>query len=95
MVYASTTACTTTSYLYVVGLTTGGQMPSGNFASGETVWAGKVISNALAADPVVVEMPAGEMRGLTHASTTNVISTRLPITSTGNVRRITWRKVLR
>ncbi len=91
----STTACTTTSYLYVVGLATGGQMPSANFASGEVVWAGKVISNALAAEPVVVEMPGGEMRGLTHASTTSVISTRLPINATGNVRRITWRKILR
>jgi hypothetical protein len=35
------------------------------------------------------------MRGLTHASTTSVISTRLPLTATGNVRRITWRKILR
>jgi type IV pilus assembly protein PilY1 len=91
----STTACSSQSYLYAVDLATGGQLPSGSFAPGESPWSGKSLGQSLASRPVIVVLPTGGVQSITHKSDTSLSSQRLPVQLGGKVRKVGWKEIFR
>jgi type IV pilus assembly protein PilY1 len=91
----SSAACSSQSFLYAVDLASGGQLPPGAFAAGETAWSGRSLGNTLASRPVVVVLPSGQVQSITHKSDTTLTSSRLPIALGGKVRRVGWKEIFR
>ena len=91
----SPTACNAKSYIYVVDAAHGGQLPNGGFLAGETPWSGKQLGATFAAQPVIALLASGMVEALTHGSDNSLAVTRLPLSGTSKVKRITWKDVLR
>ncbi len=91
----SPTACNAKSYIYVVDAAHGGQLPSSGFLAGETPWSGKQLGATFAAQPVIALLASGMVEALTHGSDNSLAVTRLPLSGTSKVKRITWKDVLR
>jgi type IV pilus assembly protein PilY1 len=91
----SPVACSSGSYLYAVNVATGGQLPSSNFAPGETAWTGKYVAQSLATRPVVVVLPSGQINSLIRAGDGSIVSDRLPLAWNRQVRKAGWKEILR
>ncbi len=91
----SPVACTAKSFLYAVDATNGGQMSSLGFQAGETVWAGRQIANVLANQPVLALLSNGKLMALTHAADASLISTRIPVSTSGELKTVAWKEVVR
>ncbi len=91
----SPTACNAKSYIYVVDVTHGGQLASAGFLPGETPWTGKELGSTFSEQPVIALLPNGTLEALTHGSDNSLSVTRLPISFSTKLKRITWKEVLR
>lgn len=91
----SAEACSSSSFLYVVGQDSGGQMPNSYFRQGEIPWSGMSLGTNMANRPVVVVTPTGAVHGLTHKSDNTIAGTKLPTGGSGKVKRAAWKEVLR
>ena len=91
----SPVACSSGSYLYAVNVATGGQLPASNFAPGETAWTGKYVAQSLATRPVVVVLPSGQINSLIRAGDGSIVSDRLPLAWSRQVRKAGWKEIVR
>ena len=91
----SPTACNAKSFIYVVDAAHGGQLPAAGFLPGEAPWSGKQLGANFAAQPVIAMLASGTVEALTHGSDNSLAVTRLPLSASSKVRRITWKEVLR
>jgi type IV pilus assembly protein PilY1 len=91
----SPTACNAKSYIYVVDAAHGGQLQASGFQAGETPWSGKQLGASFASQPVIAMLASGMIEALTHGSDNSLAVTRLPISGSSKLRRITWKEILR
>lgn len=90
----SAVACSSTSYLYNIDVSTGGQFGGQNFG-GSAPYAGRVLGNTLTSRPLIVVLPSGRAIAITHRSDTAVASSTVPLTSLGRIKRVAWKEVVR
>ena len=91
----SPVACSTGSFLYAVDITTGGQVAQSNFATGELPWTGKSLAQNLSTRPVVVVLPNGQINSLVRSADGGIMSSRLPLSWNRNVKKISWKEIVR
>lgn len=91
----SSAACSSGSFLYAVDITTGGQVAQANFATGETGWTGKALAQSLSTRPVVVVLPSGQINSLVRSADGGIMSNRLPLSWSRQVKKISWKEILR
>ncbi|MGO4325605.1 pilus assembly protein [Cupriavidus sp. 2TAF22] len=91
----SAATCGSSSYLYAVDLTTGGELPSTNFTlTGQSPWTGIALSNtALSSRPSLVALTNGNLDALTQQSNATSSTSRLPINLLGTSKRVAWKEV--
>jgi type IV pilus assembly protein PilY1 len=94
--HPSSSACSSASYLYAIGQTTGGEMPSPNnenYLQG----AGQQLGQALASRPVVV-VTSGQrprVRAITHLTNNGVVNASPPVSAQTPPRKIAIKSVSR
>jgi type IV pilus assembly protein PilY1 len=91
----SPVACSSGSFLYAVDITTGGQVAQSNFATGELPWTGKSLAQNLSTRPVVVVLPNGQINSLVRSADGGIMSSRLPLSWNRNVKKISWKEIVR
>ena len=89
------TACNAMSFIYVVDAAHGGQLPAAGFLPNETPWSGKQLGASFAAQPVIAMLASGTIEALTRGSDNSLSVTRLPLSASSKLRRITWKEILR
>lgn len=91
----SAATCGSSSYLYAVDLTTGGELPSTNFtSSGLSPWTGIALSNtALSSRPSLVALNNGNLDALTQQSNATSSTSQLPINLLSKSKRVAWKEV--
>jgi len=91
----SSAACSSGSFLYAVDITTGGQVAQSNFATGEAGWTGKALAQSLSTRPVVVVLPSGQINSLVRSADGGIMSNRLPLSWSRQVKKVSWKEILR
>jgi type IV pilus assembly protein PilY1 len=91
----SPVACSSGSFLYAVDITTGGQVAQSNFATGELPWTGKSLAQSLSTRPVIVVLPNGQINSLVRSADGGIMSNRLPLSWNRNVKKISWKEIVR
>ncbi len=91
----SPVACSSGSFLYAVDITTGGQVAQSNFATGELPWTGKSLAQSLSTRPVVVVLPSGQINSLVRSADGGIMSNRLPLSWNRNVKKVSWKEIVR
>ncbi|MDF3833598.1 PilC/PilY family type IV pilus protein [Cupriavidus basilensis] len=91
----SAATCGSSSYLYAVDLTTGGELPSTNFiSSAMSPWTGIALSNtALSSRPSLVALSNGNLDALTQQSNATSSTSQLPINLLSKSKRVAWKEV--
>jgi type IV pilus assembly protein PilY1 len=91
----SPVACSSGSFLYAVDITTGGQVAQSSFATGELPWTGKSLAQNLSTRPVIVVLPNGQINSLVRSADGGIMSNRLPLSWNRNVKKISWKEIVR
>jgi type IV pilus assembly protein PilY1 len=89
----SSSACSSASYLYAVGLATGGDLPPQ--PGKPVVPAGQLLGSALASRPVIVLTSDNQVKAITHLGNDGVIVTDPPISATTPARRMAVKAISR
>ena len=90
---ASSTACASESFLYMVDIYTGSQRPPEVFTS--TPWTGIRIGAVLSSRPVLAQLPSTSLVALTHRSDNTIDSRLIAPPTVANPRRAAWKEVQR
>jgi len=90
---ASSTACASESFLYMVDIYTGSQRPPEVFTS--TPWTGIRIGAVLSSRPVLAQLPSTSLVALTHRSDNTIDSRLIAPPRAVNPRRAAWKEVQR
>lgn len=88
----STSACSSSSYLYAVGQATGGDLPA---TVGSNQPAGKLLGSALASRPVIVITTGGTAKAITHLTNNGVVVSQPAISASKSPRTMGWKSVTR
>ena len=90
----SATACTSSSFEYIVDPNTGGQV-AGQLYNGLPV-SRIAISNSFSSKPLIILLPNGQMASLIHTADNTITNIALPPAAlTGIAKKIGWKEVLR
>ena len=77
------------SYLNILDYRTGGALDSSLLA-----WSSKLLGNALASRPVLVQLPSGELRALIRLSSDTTLAEGVPAPlAAPKIRRVSWREL--
>lgn len=89
----SSSACSSSSFLYAVGQSTGGQIPP---APGKAkLSTGQLLGAALASRPIIVLTTSGQVKAITHLANNGVVMTAPPVSVAVPPRAMAWKTITR
>jgi type IV pilus assembly protein PilY1 len=89
----SSSACSSASYMYAVGQSTGGAIPAR--VGDVQAPAGQLLGTALASRPVIVLTTTNKVKAITHLANNGVVVTEPPVSALTPPRRMAWKSVTR
>lgn len=89
----SSSACSSSSFLYAVGQSTGGELPPP--AGTVKLPAGQLLGAALASRPIVVLTTTGKLKAITHLANNGVVVAQPPVSAAVPPRTMAWKSITR
>jgi len=89
----SSSACSSSSYLYAVGLASGGELPPP--AGTVKQPAGQLLGSALASRPIIVLTSSGTVKAITHLANNGVVVLQPAVSASLPPRTMAWKAITR
>jgi type IV pilus assembly protein PilY1 len=89
----SPSACSSASYLYAVGLSSGGELPPPAGTARQP--GGQLLGSALASRPIIVLTSTGTVKAITHLANNGVVVLQPPVSASLPPRAMAWKSITR